>query len=63
MYKIDAKAYARMQSTSNGGGVKRWGSEETKICPDRKVGKTLLRMGLRLDFGNRQEVVEPPAST
>ena len=45
------------------GEVKRWGSEEAKICPDGNIGKTLLTMGFRLDFGKRQEGVEPPAST
>ena len=45
------------------GEVKRWGSEKAKICPDGNIGKVLLTMGFRLDFGKRQEGVESPAST
>lgn len=37
VYKIDARAAARMQSTSN--ERRRWNSKEIKMCPVESLGR------------------------
>lgn len=60
VYKIDARAAAKMQSTSNVG--KEMELKRDKDVSSGKSGKVPLRTGFRLDCGDGHELIEPPAS-